>query len=449
MNAEGLVPDRGLDAAAHGPAERVAADLDRRMTEAGIRERGWRDRDDIGALMDDLGRLARNDWEGAARLWEKHRPGEVDKPVFLDGDDVAERESNRPQVRAEAQRGTGGRSEGEAPASNNVVPESVSKRFLHHGAKFYYRDKDGAEAFEDKANSVSTQKGTPEVVSAMVTLAQSRGWTSVTVRGSEEFRREAWLQASARGLQVRGYSPRNVDMARLEDIRSEDRRALDRPARDTPAIRSRITEERPAGGSAGTRPGKPDPALSEAQAVAVNALKTLLRARGDSERAVEMTARVVAERLSSDRVHVGQVVDHGRAPHEGKPENGTSYYVRLRGENGERVLWGLDLERAMHAAKAQQGDDIVLSLQRAARAGDRGEALAEPGVARATHRNVWQVDRIDDEREGTRRRLEAVKQGDDATPVVHIYDLNARRWDQTRTAPAPARTRQADRERSQ
>lgn len=54
-------------------------------------------------------------------------------------------------------------------------------------------------------------------VSAMLDLAQERGWASVRMRGTQEFRAEAWIQAQARGMKVEGFTP--TDTTRQEVAR--------------------------------------------------------------------------------------------------------------------------------------------------------------------------------------------------------------------------------------
>jgi hypothetical protein len=46
----------------------------------------------------------------------------------------------------------------------------------------------------------------------MLDLAQARGWKSVRLRGTESFRREAWVQAQVRGMQTEGYHPKATNM---------------------------------------------------------------------------------------------------------------------------------------------------------------------------------------------------------------------------------------------
>ena len=51
----------------------------------------------------------------------------------------------------------------------------------------------------------------------MVSVAQHRQWDALHVRGSVESRREAWLEAGARGIEVQGYQPTDLDRQALSD----------------------------------------------------------------------------------------------------------------------------------------------------------------------------------------------------------------------------------------
>lgn len=61
----------------------------------------------------------------------------------------------------------------------------------------------------------------PGVVSAMAIAARSRGWTEIEVTGTNAFRRSAYIEATAHGMQVRGYEPSPLDreaVARASDV---------------------------------------------------------------------------------------------------------------------------------------------------------------------------------------------------------------------------------------
>lgn len=82
-------------------------------------------------------------------------------------------------------------------------------------AKFY-ADRGGeylvAKAGRDR---LVTQVASIEIVRDLVAIAAHRGWERIELTGSLEFRREAWLAASARGIVAKGYEPTELDRAAL------------------------------------------------------------------------------------------------------------------------------------------------------------------------------------------------------------------------------------------
>ena len=93
------------------------------------------------------------------------------------------------------------------------VPETVTRRFLKVEQNYYFPDK--THAFSDHGNRLATRGSHPEVVRSLVEIAKARGWESITVKGSDEFRQSAWMEAAASGLQVAGYKPTKLDLAEL------------------------------------------------------------------------------------------------------------------------------------------------------------------------------------------------------------------------------------------
>lgn len=45
------------------------------------------------------------------------------------------------------------------------------------------------------------------------------GWVKITISGSEEMRRAAWLEAKLGGLEVLGFTPTTQDRRLLEDLK--------------------------------------------------------------------------------------------------------------------------------------------------------------------------------------------------------------------------------------
>ncbi len=105
-----------------------------------------------------------------------------------------------------------------------IVPQEIEKQYVRVGGKFYHPKNTGLVAFEDKGNKLETRSNSEHIAESMVRIAEARGWDDIKVSGSETFRREVWLEAAARGMEVKGYSPSEQDKAQLA------KRARERPA---------------------------------------------------------------------------------------------------------------------------------------------------------------------------------------------------------------------------
>jgi hypothetical protein len=201
-----------------------------------------------------------------------------------------------------------------------TVPQSVRDRFVQDGHRFFFPD--GAPAFKDLGRRLTTASENTQVVHSLIQIAHSRGWTEVSVTGTERFRQEAWRQARIAGLAVRGYRPSDAEQAQLI-------RALGRDL-----LRS---SERVDSISADTAAAAPPPR----------------EAPGRADAAAGGEAR---ERIA------GKLLDHGRDTYRHDPNQESSYFVRLKTHDGTREIWGKDIERAVSGSltQPQVGDDVVL-----------------------------------------------------------------------------------------
>jgi hypothetical protein len=113
------------------------------MAKSDLEELGWRDRTDLDDVMRDLERLASAAWRKAATLWDKYRPEDEDKPIFIDADDKDPAPANDRTARAGANHrveassrrdsasgdaGTGDAEPG--PDQRLVIPMTLVKRYL-------------------------------------------------------------------------------------------------------------------------------------------------------------------------------------------------------------------------------------------------------------------------------------------------------------------------------
>jgi hypothetical protein len=83
-------------------------------------------------------------------------------------------------------------------AGPHPVPDEVRRRFVQVGRKYFFPD--GARAFTDRGQRLTTPSENTEVIRSLVTIAHARGWNEITVTGTERFRKEAWFEARLAGL---------------------------------------------------------------------------------------------------------------------------------------------------------------------------------------------------------------------------------------------------------
>jgi len=88
-----------------------------------------------------------------------------------------------------------------------VIPPEVERQYRRDGSKYYELTKPEVVAFEDKGNRLETRSNSEQVAENLVRIAKARGWDEIKVSGSEAFRKEAWLEAAANGMHVKGYTP--------------------------------------------------------------------------------------------------------------------------------------------------------------------------------------------------------------------------------------------------
>ncbi|TMV18629.1 relaxase, partial [Rhizobium sp. Td3] len=102
----------------------------------------------------------------------------------------------------------------EPKPSRSLPAEITSQYFLQHAADGAIRvvtnSKATREVFQDAGEKLRSKIYDPTAVRLMIDTAAHRGWTSVEIAGSKEFRREAWLEGQARGIAVKGYQPNEL-----------------------------------------------------------------------------------------------------------------------------------------------------------------------------------------------------------------------------------------------
>jgi hypothetical protein len=123
------------------------------------------------------------------------------------------------------------------------VPKSVTNRYVAHEGKFLDRKSETVH-FEDRGRSLSTASEDRDVIAHMVEVAKAKNWGELQLKGSEEFRRQAWIAAELAGVPTRGFRPGAQDRAVLTAAREAMRIAqATNPVRRTRRARMRWRQQ--------------------------------------------------------------------------------------------------------------------------------------------------------------------------------------------------------------
>ena len=190
-----------------------------------------------------------------------------------------------------------------------VVANKLGKDVAGGEARLYADERGEYLAFKVTEDRLVTRLAAAEVIRDMVSVAQHRQWETLEVRGSAEFRREAWLEGGARGLEVQGYQPTELDRQTLADRRE----VSGRTHWGTPEVAARSASDR-------------------------------------GERAVK---------FDYDKGIPGRLIEVGQAPYRNRTDAEASTYVALELDNGrQHQVWGVGLEKATADSNAKPGDRV-------------------------------------------------------------------------------------------
>ena len=222
-----------------------------------------------------------------------------------------------------------------------LVASESEKDGSNREARLYADERKEYLAFKTTDDRLVTRLAVAEVIRDMVSVAQHRQWEAIHVHGSVKFRREAWLEARARFMDVKGYQPSELDGQVLADRRA----AMDRAHAQTNAREARSPSDRP----------------------------------------------LQANRLDYDKGVSGRLLEVGYGTYRNRPDAEPSTYVALELDNGRRhQVWGVGLEKDVADSGARPGDRIsmhrdgVEPVIRAIKSID-----AATGIARIERRQMW------------------------------------------------------------
>ena len=309
-------------------------------------------------------------------------------------------------------------------ASENPLPPEVREAYVQVGDRFYDRQDTSRVVFVDKGRSLRTASNDPETAKAIVSVADARGWTDIKVKGSEVFRREVYIEASARGVRVAGYNPSREDAAEVEArarrfiernavLRAEAQEFRELVARDSNTVRPELASVALAARQARQYAKEvDDPAL---RALLIKDLpEKIARGLEQGDRPKPLTDPSLLARI---RVPEGEYIEAKRARYRFDENEQPSFYVKYRdSETGDvRLKWGKDLERALLESQAQPGD--LIRLQREGARAVQINANVRDATDRVVGQQRVEAQRNDWKVEVVERRAERIREAPERAPA--------------------------------
>lgn len=182
------------------------------------------------------------------------------------------------------------------------LPNSIKNQYIYKiknralaGEKinFYERDgEDGVIAFEDRNKSLHTSREDSKTIKSMLDVAQAKNWSSINLKGTEAFKREAWLEAKVRGIEVKGFKPEEKDLVDLQ--KRQEERSYNQVANNEERSREINAQNK----TEAVKEGLLGDAKDAGQAIAIDA--TLAAATGSDYTTSSAVASVVEDKLQNE-----------------------------------------------------------------------------------------------------------------------------------------------------
>lgn len=253
------------------------------------------------------------------------------------------------------------------------LTERIHSQFRVHGSEFRFKDQPAKMAFRDDGNSLKSATNDDRVAKAMATMADAKGWKTISVSGHPDFRREVWLEASLRGMEVKGYKPQQQDLQDLATLRERQQRNI------IEAVPERERAER---GDKGVQRPQEAPQRAQEPARGPQATGTPSQDQQADKAAV--------------RAYAGILLAHGAANYKHDPQERPSYFVTLATAKGAETVWGKDLQRSFAESGVKVGEAIKVAFAgdkdvtvEANKRDQQGKVIGVEPID--TRRNTWDM----------------------------------------------------------
>jgi len=209
------------------------------------------------------------------------------------------------------------------------VPKSLTTKYLIANQRFFYREHKDKVAFEDRGRKMVTEHNDPDVAKSIVDLVEAKGWSKIKVTGHDDFKREVWLEAKLRGIEVSGYKAKESDLAKFEEMRAN------RMLNTVEKVAEKTIEKNSTDKDGDNK-------------------------SPEAEEKGSKRSTILDEYFKEPDVIKGKLLAHGQARYEFNETNDLSYFVKVETDKGTKTYWGIDLERGVASASLTVGDRVNL-----------------------------------------------------------------------------------------
>lgn len=314
------------------------------------------------------------------------------------------------------------------------IPKTLLNKYHLIDHKFHYRNDPDKVAFEDTGKTLKTETNDKEIVKSMVELAEAKKWDTIKVKGTEEFKRTVWLEASLKGMNVKGYEPKDVDIAMFNDLKKpeqEIKNIIERgedKQKDIP-VKEQSIEPKPVTQTPKEVHQEKMQNLSEKEQAFLTIFDRKMQADNFTDKQRQVSMDQAIDKLHDKQIHVGKLVDHGQAPYKNNPKNDPSYFATLENEKGQKhTIWAKDLERTLKEQNIIKNDDIVLTYRGASKVEvSTKEVDSETGlptgkrVPTIANRGQWEAKSLTKLKETTEKAL--TKNDQTKLQIQHTAEL--------------------------
>lgn len=96
-------------------------------------------------------------------------------------------------------------------------PQSLAERYFASD-EYYFDTQTQTSIFLDKGDKLSSARSDRQTIADMLEVAKAKGWDNITLKGTNEFKRQAFLEAESQGISTTGYTPTKEDQALLKHL---------------------------------------------------------------------------------------------------------------------------------------------------------------------------------------------------------------------------------------